>query len=116
MSMPANIGAFAAARKQSPRIALSVIMPVYDEAGNIGIGCGKLFAVLDRLPLEFEVIAVNDGSRDGSLQELIEQTTHFPRLKVIDLRRNYGQTAAIMAGIDHAAGDIIVTIDADLQN
>jgi glycosyltransferase involved in cell wall biosynthesis len=116
MSMPANIGAFAAARKQAQPVALSVIMPVYNEAGNIAIGCAKLFAVLDRLPLESEVIAVNDGSRDGSLQELIEQTGQFPRLRVIDLRRNYGQTAAIMAGLDHAVGDIIVTIDADLQN
>ena len=116
MSMPANIGAFAAARRPAHRVALSVITPVYNEAGNIGIACEKLFAVLERLPLESEVIAVNDGSQDGSLNELIEQTTRFSHLKVIDLRRNYGQTAAIMAGIDHALGDIIVTIDADLQN
>jgi len=116
MSMPAHIGAFAAARRTAHRVALSVITPVYNEAGNIGIACEKLFAVLERLPLESEVIAVNDGSQDGSLNELIEQTTRFSHLKVIDLRRNYGQTAAIMAGIDHALGDIIVTIDADLQN
>jgi glycosyltransferase involved in cell wall biosynthesis len=114
--MPANIGTFAAPRRQPHRITLSVIVPIYDEAGNIAILCEKLFAVLDRLPLESEVIAVNDGSRDGSLKELIEQTMRFSHLKVIDLRRNYGQTAAIMAGIDHAVGEIVVTIDADLQN
>jgi len=64
----------------------------------------------------FEIIAVNDGSRDSSLQRLRAVSTNIPELKVIDFRRNYGQTAAIMAGIDYASGEIIITIDADLQN
>src|SRR5262249_18745655 len=96
--------------------ALSVIMPVYNESGNIAIICEKLSQVLNGLNLEFEVIAVNDGSKDRSLQELLEQGKRRPWFKVIDLCRNYGQTAAIMAGIDYAVGDIIIMIDADLQN
>ena len=102
---------------ERPRnIALSVITPIYNEAGNIQTLCEKLFATLGRLPIEVEVIAVNDGSNDTSLQELREQASRFPWLKVVDLRRNYGQTAAIMAGIDYAHGRTIVMIDADLQN
>jgi dolichol-phosphate mannosyltransferase len=64
----------------------------------------------------FEVIAVNDGSSDGTLAQLKQQAERYPELKIIDLRRNYGQTAALMAGIDHSSGEIIVMIDADLQN
>jgi len=71
---------------------------------------------LKRLGLNFEVIAVNDGSRDRSLAVLRDETAIRPELKVIDFRRNFGQTAALMAGIDHAKWDTLVTLDADLQN
>jgi glycosyltransferase involved in cell wall biosynthesis len=91
-------------------------MPVYNESGNITIACEELSQVVAILAQDFEVIAVNDGSKDSSLQELLEQVARYPWLKVVDLRRNYGQTAAIMAGVDHAIGEIIVMIDADLQN
>jgi glycosyltransferase involved in cell wall biosynthesis len=102
------------ARKQSPRI--SVLIPVYNEEDNIPLLCGRLFDVLGTYGQSFEVIAVNDGSRDGSLVKLKEEARRRPNLKIIDLRRNCGQTAAIMAGIDHAAGEVIVMIDADMQN
>jgi dolichol-phosphate mannosyltransferase len=65
---------------------------------------------------DFEIIAVNDGSRDSSLQRLRAVSAQIPELRVIDFRRNYGQTAAIMAGIDYASGEILIPIDADLQN
>ena len=100
---------------QAP-IYLSVITPIYNEEKNIPILVDQLLAVLQTLQKPFEIIAINDGSRDGSLAELRKQALLHPELKVIDFRRNYGQTAAIMAGIDHASGDIIVSIDADLQN
>jgi glycosyltransferase involved in cell wall biosynthesis len=100
--------------RQSP--ALSVLIPVYDEEGNIPLLCERLFSVLVSCGQSFEVIAVNDGSSDGSLAQLKQQAERYPGLKIIDLRRNYGQTAALMAGIDHASGKIIVMIDADLQN
>jgi glycosyltransferase involved in cell wall biosynthesis len=97
-------------------ISLSVITPIYNEEKNIPILVDQLLAVLHTLQKPFEIIAINDGSRDGSLAELRKQASLHPELKVVDFRRNYGQTAAIMAGIDHASGDIIVSIDADLQN
>jgi glycosyltransferase involved in cell wall biosynthesis len=98
------------------RPELSVIIPVFNEEENIVPLVERLFAVLATLGKRFEVIAVNDGSRDGSLLRLREQAALRPELRVVDFRRNYGQTAAMMAGIDHAAGDVILSIDADLQN
>jgi dolichol-phosphate mannosyltransferase len=93
-----------------------VIIPIYDEQDNIDPLFDALLPVLRALRRNFEIIAVNDGSRDSSLQRLRAVSTNIPELKVIDFRRNYGQTAAIMAGIDYASGEIIITIDADLQN
>jgi dolichol-phosphate mannosyltransferase len=100
---------------QAP-IFLSVITPIYNEEKNIPILVDQLLEVLERLKKPFEIIAINDGSRDGSLAELRKQAALHSELKVVDFRRNYGQTAAIMAGIDHANGDVIISIDADLQN
>jgi glycosyltransferase involved in cell wall biosynthesis len=113
---PSVIGKSSVARAKRDSLLISVVTPIYNEAENIATGCSKLFSVLDQLPFKSEVIAVNDGSTDASLTELEAQTKLHPHLRIVNLRRNYGQTAAIMAGIDHAAGDIIVTIDADLQN
>ena len=95
---------------------ISVIIPIYGEEENIDLLFGALLPVLRGLGRDFEIIAVNDGSRDSSLQRLRAASAHIPELRVIDFRRNYGQTAAIMAGIDYASGEIIITIDADLQN
>ena len=95
---------------------LSIVSPVYNEAGNIHRLCASLHDTLSKLGRHYEVILVNDGSVDSSAEELSRATTEFPCLKVIELRRNSGQTAAIMAGIDHAQGDVLVFIDADLQN
>jgi glycosyltransferase involved in cell wall biosynthesis len=96
--------------------SLSVIAPVYNEAGNIGPLCRALTDVLGAMGVRYEIILVNDGSRDASLAEMRDAAAEFPHVTTIDLRRNYGQTAALMAGIDHAAGDVIVPIDADMQN
>ncbi len=68
------------------------------------------------LPTPFEILFVDDGSTDRSAQRLFELATHDERIKVVRLRRNFGQTAALMAGIDHASGDVLVTMDGDLQN
>jgi glycosyltransferase involved in cell wall biosynthesis len=95
---------------------LSVITPIYNEEKNIPALLEQLLMVLDGIGRSYEVIAVNDGSRDASLSELRTQAKLHRQLKVVDLRRNYGQTAAIMAGIDHAGGEVIISIDADLQN
>ena len=95
---------------------ISVIIPIYDEEEGIEDLFRELLDVLDTLTCRFEVIAVNDGSRDASITRLKEVAARRPEVKVVDLRRNYGQTAAMMAGIEHASGEVIVSIDADLQN
>lgn len=95
---------------------LSIISPVYNEEANIRILVERLFDQLEDLDYEFEVIMVNDGSTDGSFELLRAEAEKRPKLKVIDLRRNTGQTAAMMAGIDFSTGDILIPIDADLQN
>ena len=95
---------------------ISVITPIYGEEDNIDPLFGALLPVLRGLNRKFEIIAVNDGSCDSSLQRLRIASANIPELRVIDFRRNYGQTAAIMAGIDYASGEIIIPIDADLQN
>ena len=76
----------------------------------------ELAAAGDGLGRSFEIIFVDDGSRDGSFAALRRLQASDPRVKVVRLRRNFGQTAALSAGFDHARGQIIVTLDADLQN
>ena len=97
-------------------VSISVIVPAYNEAQNLPVLMDRLFPVLEGLGQAFEVIVVNDGSKDATMAVLRDLAAQRPRLKVVDLARNYGQTAAMMAGFDHARGDIIVPIDADLQN
>lgn len=96
--------------------SVSVVVPIFNEMENIPILFDRLFTTLDMIDRSFEIIAVNDGSTDRSAEELARAASLRPELKVIEFRRNAGQTAAIMAGIDYASGDVIVTIDADLQN
>jgi dolichol-phosphate mannosyltransferase len=93
-----------------------VVLPVYNEEESLPLLLKSLFGVLDRLGRPFEIIVVDDGSRDASFQVLEAAAAERPELKVIQFRRNAGQTAALMAGIDHAAHPVIVTLDADLQN
>lgn len=97
-----------------PRI--SVVVPVFNEQRSIAPLLAALGEALADVPGGFEIVAVNDGSRDGSLAALIEGAKTYPQLRIVDFRRNFGQTAALMAGIDHAVGEIVVLIDADLQN
>jgi len=98
------------------RPSLSVIVPVYNEEGNLRALYEQLHAVLSKLDRAYEIVLVNDGSRDASWQMLVELAAQDSHVKAIDLRRNSGQTAALMCGIDHSVGEIIVPIDADLQN
>lgn len=102
-----------AARRQA---AVSVVVPVYNERDNLPSLHQELVASLEGLRREWEIVLVDDGSTDGSQQALVELHASDARTKVVLLRRNFGQTAAIAAGFDHAAGDLLVTIDADLQN
>ena len=95
---------------------LSVIIPVYNEAENLRPLREQTIAALEALGKPFEVIFINDGSTDESGNILASFATEDKRLKAINFRRNFGQTAAIMAGIDYASGTILIPMDADLQN
>ena len=95
---------------------LSVLIPLYNEADNVQPLLDRLFTQLLALPYSFEVLVVDDGSTDGSYAALRQEAEKRPQLKVIQFRRNYGQTAAMMAGIDYAAGHTLISLDADLQN
>jgi glycosyltransferase involved in cell wall biosynthesis len=95
--------------------SVSVVVPVYNEVDNLRILHGSLTAALSRR--EYSLVFVDDGSLDGSLSVLSELAVEDPEhVRLVELRRNFGQTAAIAAGIDHSDGEIIVLIDADMQN
>jgi cellulose synthase/poly-beta-1,6-N-acetylglucosamine synthase-like glycosyltransferase len=94
----------------------SVSVIIDDEADSIAELCSELLTVLRQLSLDFEVTAVNDGSTYQSLERLREQSERHPEIRIVNFRRNYGQTAALMAAIDHSRGDVLIAIDADLQN
>jgi glycosyltransferase involved in cell wall biosynthesis len=95
---------------------LSVIVPFYNEQDNIARMHTALVEALDPLGISYELLFVDDGSKDQTLAMAIELAQADPRLRVVKFRRNYGQTAAMAAGIEHARGDILVTMDGDLQN
>ncbi len=96
---------------------LSLIIPVFNEEENLPLLHEAIRAALEGLGIQWEVIYVDDGSKDRSLDVLHALAGSHPgQIRVVELRRNFGQTAAIAAGIDHAAGDVIVLMDADMQN
>ena len=96
--------------------SLSVVIPVYNEERNLDALYARLRPVLNRTGRPYEVIFVDDGSVDRSLEVLRRLHDAHRAVQVIALNRNYGQHAAVFAGLDHARGDVIVTLDADLQN
>ncbi len=95
---------------------LSVIIPIFNELNNITTLAEQIKAVLNDIAEEYEIIFIDDGSSDGSDTKLDELSDADKRIKVIHFRKNFGQTAAIMAGIDASSGSIIITMDGDLQN
>ena len=95
---------------------LSIVIPAYNEEDNVRPLYESVMAAGAALGRDFEVIVVDDGSSDRTFERLAALAADDPRLRVIKLRRNYGQTPALAAGIDHARGEILVTMDADLQN
>lgn len=95
---------------------LSVVIPVFNEVDNVADLHRELVASLDRLGRPWEVLFVDDGSRDGTVKTLLDIEARDRRVRVLCLRRNFGQTAAFSAGFDHAKGDVVVTSDGDLQN
>lgn len=97
-------------------VKLSVIIPVYNEEGSIGTLLADLESALDQVPMESEIIVVDDGSTDATLDALEGHRVGSRRLRVLALRRNFGQTSAMVAGFHAARGEVFVTMDGDGQN
>ena len=95
---------------------ISVVIPLYNEVENVGELHRELTRSLEPVGRPYEILLVDDGSSDGTLDRLLEIEAADPRVRVLRLRRNFGQTAAFSAGFDHARGEVVVTSDGDLQN
>ena len=96
---------------------LSVVVPAYNEEPNIDELCSRLVKVLEDTHRTFEIIIVNDGSKDDSLQKLLEWYNKYPKyFRILDFNSNFGHHNALWAGFEHVRGDVIITMDADLQN
>src|SRR5207237_3643808 len=101
----------------SGRPALSVVIPVYNEEAGLLALFARLYPALDALAITYEVVFINDGSRDRSAALLAEQFECRPDVtRVVLLNGNFGQHMAILAGFEHCRGERVVTLDADLQN
>ncbi len=101
---------------QRSSIPLSIIVPFYNEEENVRPLREAIHTALEKAGGEYEVIAVDDGSTDGTAAALAAVANEDPRWVIVTLRKNFGQTAALSAGFDHARGEVLVTLDGDLQN
>ena len=97
-------------------VVYSVVAPVYNESQTLPEFYRRLVAVMDSTDYPFEIILVNDGSRDNSLEVMHQLRDHDPRVKILSFSRNFGHQLAITAGADYAAGDAVIVIDSDLQD
>lgn len=95
---------------------LSVVLSVYNEEKNISVLIPKLISILETLPIQYEIIAVNDGSNDDSLQMLKTEQKSCPHLQIVNFTRNFGHEVAMSAGMDHATGEAVLFMDSDMQN
>ena len=95
---------------------LSIAVAVYNEEESLPHLCAKLHEILSKLGKRYEIVLVDDGSTDQSWAVMNEQAKRYPNLKLVKFRRNYGQTAAMSAGIAESDGAVLITLDADLQN
>ncbi|MCL4137233.1 UNVERIFIED_CONTAM: hypothetical protein GTU68_013573, partial [Idotea baltica] len=95
---------------------ISIVVPIYNEEESIPYLYKELDEVCQSLPNDYELIFINDGSKDKSLEVLEQISNKDEKVFVIEFRRNFGQTAAMAAGLEHTTGDVVVTMDGDLQN
>ena len=100
----------------NPNQLISIIIPVFNESESIGYLLDEVLNVMCSNKLNFEIVVVNDGSQDSTSNVLDELTNKIKELSVISLRTNYGQTAAMAAGFDNSNGEVVITLDGDLQN
>ena len=113
-SLERQLAAQRARRPADP--LLSLIVPVFNEEESIDLFLNEIEPALDMAGLRFEVVFVNDGSRDNTLAHLLDRSNRDRRVKIVNLSRNFGKEAALTAGIDHAQGDVLVPMDIDLQD
>ena len=99
-----------------PKPFVSLVVPVFNEAESVAIYVETTRSVLESAKLDFEIVFVNDGSRDDTLPRLIELAEADKRVRTVNLSRNFGKELALTAGIDHAIGDVLVPMDVDLQD
>lgn len=99
-----------------PNVVLSIVIPVYNEAENVSPLLEELVAILNGMQNPWEIVVVDDGSTDATINRLESWTARLSQIRIIPLARNFGQTAALSAGFDHARGDWIITLDGDRQN
>ncbi|MBF0353661.1 MAG: glycosyltransferase family 2 protein [Alphaproteobacteria bacterium] len=99
-----------------PHPLLSIVVPFYNEGPNVETLFARLTPFLDGLGMAWEVVCVNDGSRDDTLDRLLRAHAADSRLKVVDLSRNFGKELALSCGLAHTAGDAVIPMDADLQH
>ncbi|NES05942.1 MAG: glycosyltransferase family 2 protein [Okeania sp. SIO2F4] len=97
-------------------VQLSIVIPCYNEEPNIDYLFERLISVLEPLEMTYEIVCVNDGSKDNTLKLLVEYHQRNPTIKVVNFSRNFGKEIALTAGIDYTTGDAIIPIDADLQD
>ncbi len=95
---------------------ISMVCPAYNEAEGIPLFLEKLVPVLEKIGKSYEIVFVNDGSEDATLDVLKEEKKRFPRIRIINLSRNFGKEAALTAGLEHARGEAVIPIDTDLQH
>jgi polyisoprenyl-phosphate glycosyltransferase len=110
-------GRVADVRGVVPRaVEISVVIPLYNEAAALDALFTRLVAVLERLGMSYEIICVDDGSTDASLERLLRLRGQYPALRVVSLSRNFGKDVALSAGLEHTCGEAVVPLDADLQD
>lgn len=102
--------------KEQDGVQISVVVPVYNESANIGPLLDRLIPVLDGVGSSYEVVFVDDGSRDGTSETVLEAGAANPSVRLVRLSRNFGHQAALVAGLERAVGNIVITMDGDLQH
>lgn len=106
----------ASPRKMNGPLRMSLVVPAHDEAANVEAFYRRVLSSMESLDTDLEIIFVNDGSKDETLPILVRLRESDPRVKIIDLSRNFGKEIALTAGVEHASGDVVISTDADLQH
>src|SRR5262249_15528244 len=100
----------------SQEVEISVVIPLYNEEENVEELYQSIADVMAEMGKSYEILFVDDGSKDATLKRLLAVKRRDPHIKIIKFRRNFGQTAAMLAGFDYSRGRIVVSMDGDLQN